>query len=365
MKRLTIFLITFLIIFMGNSISGQTAASVAPKSSDNAAKITATPLSGYIWDTSEIDKIEINTSEDPTNVVFTFDDFQLWATVKGAYGDVLGEFYLPDADVVTLSGTGDFVIELHSKGGSGSWSIEVLNQTDYDLLYNFDWDELANLFDEIVAEPLSGYLADKYEIDRMEVDTLVDSTNLVFSWDDTMNLFAKIYGEEDNLLATYDLSEGNVVELIGTGLFTLHIYTTEGYGDWSCEALNKEDYDSKYSNDDVDYNDAKEFVNSFLKLMVAGSDDDLMLFLAPSYFSDNYISTSDYEVNKYYPVDFIIDSYDSGTGIVKVRIWGEDKGWIHGLDFKVIVEDGDYYLYPSSHSDSYVDPWHNSSTYLD
>ncbi len=328
--------------------------------------IKADPSSGYIGDTYEIDTVSLYTEEDPTYVVFTFDDFQIWAKVKGSGGTVLGEFYLPEADIITLSGTGFFNIELYSKSGSGDWSCKVMNETDYNILYNWDWDELSDLLDDIIAEPLSGYLENNHEINRISVDTIVAPTHMVFTWDDTMTLFAKIYNDSVELLATYDMSEGDVISLNDTGVYSVNVYTEAGYGNWSVEVMNDEDYNATYEGtSDVSYDSAKDIVNSFLDDMINNSDESLMDYISPSYISNNYLSVSDYEVNKYYPVDYIIISYDSDTGIVKSRIWGEDKGWIHGLDFKVVWENGRYYLYPSSHSDSYIDPWYKAETYLE
>ncbi|MFC1887862.1 hypothetical protein ACFLYK_03535 [Candidatus Cloacimonadota bacterium] len=370
MKKISlIFLITILVLF-NSFLFAQKAASPVSKSSkteDNSYKtITAEPGNGYIGDIYEIDTIKIYTEDDPTYVVFTFDEFQLWAKVRGSSGAVLGEFYLPDGDVITLSGTGDFIIELYSKSGSGDWKCEAMNQTDYDILYNWDWDELADLLVEIIAEPMSGYLADKYEIDRISVDTIVSPAHVVFSWDTTMNPFVKIYNEAEELLATYDLNDGEVISLNDTGLYTLHIYADDGYGDWSIEVFNDEDFKSNESESyDLNFDDAKDFVNSFLKDMIAENEDKLMNYISPDYISNNYLTVSDYQVNKYYPVDYFIDSYNSDTGMVRARIWGEDKGWIHGLDFKVVWEDGRYYLQPGTHSDSYIDPWYRVDPNID
>jgi len=365
MKFRTYIILFLILVLTGSVLSAQTAAPAKTKGTESA-KIVASPLSGYIWDTSEVDKINIYTEEDPTNVVFTFDDFQLWATVKDGSGNALGEFYLPDGDVITLSGTGDFIIEVYSKGGSGNWECVALNDVDYELLYEFDWDELTDLLgDLIIAEPLSGSLADKYELDRIDVDTMADPTYVVFDWDSNLDLYAKIYGESEELLATYELSQGNVVTLIGSGIFTIHVYTTSGSGEWSCEALSETDYNSKYEENDVSYKDEKDFVRKFINDMIDDSEEKMMNYISPDYIRDNYITLSDYEVNAYYPVDFIIDSYNADTGIVKAKIWGEDKGWIHGLDFKVVIENDKFYLYPGSHSDAYIDPWYKVNAYLE
>lgn len=367
MKKITIiFLVTLMVLFQG-VLFAQKASTAVPKKSDEAKSkiITVDPAEGFIADTYEIDKINLYTEEDPTYVVFTFDDFQLWTTVKGSSGNVLGEFYLPDSDVVTLTGTGNFIIELYSKGGTGSWKCEAMNESDYDILYNWDWDDLADLLEEIIAEPMSGYLEDKYEIDRISVDTIVSPAHIVFSWDPTLNLFTKIYNSSEELLATYDLSNGNVISLNDTGVYDLHVYTDNGYGNWSIETLNDEDYNAKYNGINITFDNAKDFVNSFLNEMISDSDDKLMDYISPAYISNNYLSVSDYQVNKYYPVDYTIDSYNADTGIVKTRIWGEDKGWIHGLDFKVVWENERYYLYPSSHSEDYIDPWYNANTYIE
>jgi hypothetical protein len=58
----------------------------------------------------------------------------------------------------------------------------------------------------------------------------------------------------------------------------------------------------------------------------------------------------------------MIDSFNDGK--VKARIIGDKKGWTHKVEFKVVYESGDYYIYPGEHSDDYIDPWHTLETYV-
>ncbi len=114
------------------------------------------------------------------------------------------------------------------------------------------------------------------------------------------------------------------------------------------------------------YTDPSEMLDDFLQLMVDDADyDDFKPFIAPSYAKSNNININDYKINKYFPEGYCVGKYDLVTGKINSKIWGSDKGWIHELIFKVVSENGKIYFYPSSHSDSYIDPWFEANTYVD
>lgn len=106
-------------------------------------------------------------------------------------------------------------------------------------------------------------------------------------------------------------------------------------------------------------------VSDFIDVWVNDKDNDdkLMTFIAPSYFNENLLNESEYNVNLYYPKDYKIENTDNINNKVTVLIWGENKGWIHRLVFKLVEEDGSWYLWPSQFTDSkYIYPWESVET---
>jgi len=112
--------------------------------------------------------------------------------------------------------------------------------------------------------------------------------------------------------------------------------------------------------------DEKEFVGTFLTLMMNSFDNDeeMIAYLSPEYLHENGIVLGQYHVNSYSPVGFSIEDYDAKTGIVRTNIWGEDKSWVHEVIFKLVKEDGRLFLLPGRHSESFVDPWFEVHSYI-
>lgn len=124
-------------------------------------------------------------------------------------------------------------------------------------------------------------------------------------------------------------------------------------------------WNSMIANVDSEEDDPqKALVDEFLKLMCEDKHDGyaLMKYISPEYIDDNDLDEDDYQVNTYYPKDYSIEN--SKNGNVVTKIWGKNKSWIHKLTFKVVKENGKYYLYPGSHSDSYIDPWYKITTFV-
>jgi len=111
-------------------------------------------------------------------------------------------------------------------------------------------------------------------------------------------------------------------------------------------------------------NKETEFVESFIKLMISEDavNKELMNYISPSYIKENNLDVSKYEVNTYSPKGFSIESQDKD--IVTTKIWGKDRGWTHILKFKLVKENGKLYLFPSKHSEKYIHPWFEVSTYI-
>ncbi len=111
-------------------------------------------------------------------------------------------------------------------------------------------------------------------------------------------------------------------------------------------------------------NKETKFVKSFIELMMSDNKDgdELKNYISPTYLKENNLDVSKYEVNSYSPKGYNIESYDKD--IVKVKIWGKDRGWTHILKFKIVKEKGKLYLLPSKHSERYIHPWFEANTYI-
>ena len=110
---------------------------------------------------------------------------------------------------------------------------------------------------------------------------------------------------------------------------------------------------------------AKKLVSKFLREMIAHKDNNgLKKYISPAYIKENNLDISKYDINTYYPVDFSIERYKKDSSIVYAKIWGKDRGWVHKLGFKVVMEDKKLYLYPGQYSDSFIHPWYNVESYI-
>ncbi len=365
-RNILLLLISFLFL-IGNAWSVKATAATPSKpddltETDSNSGIIFSPRSGYFEGTIGFDKININTDQDPTHVIFFWDD-TLYPSVRiyGESHNYLNEFELGDIDTITLSGKGEFTLEIYARNGYGNWSCDAMDEFDYQLVY-------GDCLQDIIAAPLSGYLENSSEVDKIKVDSIVDTVHAVFEWDSGMELWVEILSENDESLGEFNLDDGNVIDLTGTGIFILQLTARSGYGNWNCEVLNDEDYNSLYGN--VSFNaieinnsvyetDEKSFISNFLKDMVAYDTEKLKSYISPDYLSLNNLNINEYSINTYSPANFAIDGFNDYTSIIDCRIWGENQDWMHALEFKIVEENGKYYIYPSETSGEYIHPWHS------
>lgn len=111
----------------------------------------------------------------------------------------------------------------------------------------------------------------------------------------------------------------------------------------------------------------KQMIDNILQIMVDqnSASSALKKYIAPSYYSTYSLSYDSYLIDNYSPVGYLIQSYSSLSGLVVAQIWGQDKGWVHELTFKIVKESGSLYVYPEKHSDSYIKPWYSVRAYIE
>jgi hypothetical protein len=82
---------------------------------------------------------------------------------------------------------------------------------------------------------VSGFITDNTEEDEFAV--LADSSlvEVDFDFPAGAQFWVTVYGRNHNELGEFDLSEGATIELKGTGLFFLEVFSKSGSGTWSAE----------------------------------------------------------------------------------------------------------------------------------
>ena len=107
----------------------------------------------------------------------------------------------------------------------------------------------------------------------------------------------------------------------------------------------------------------KQFVSVFLSYMNHGQvskQNEMKACISPAYIKEQGINIASFKINNYSIWGYSIEYYAADEGMVVAKIWGENKNWIHQLDFKVVKESGKLYLMPSQHKDMYIDPWYRA-----
>lgn len=108
----------------------------------------------------------------------------------------------------------------------------------------------------------------------------------------------------------------------------------------------------------------KKFIGTLLEYMKAGPDyAGLMNCVSPAYIEKNKINKADYKVDNYSLYGYSFEKY-SRDGMVTVKIWGENRGWVHKLSFKLSKEKGKFYVVPSKFENNYITPWWERETYI-
>jgi hypothetical protein len=118
MKKIIIIILLLLISFIGNTY------------------IDADISSGYLGSTTESNEIAIKTNENPIYAIFTWDeDVDLWVRIIGQSRKELADMRMKDHNIVKLTGTGKFTLEVYSKKGTGVWFAKYMNELEYHKKY--------------------------------------------------------------------------------------------------------------------------------------------------------------------------------------------------------------------------------------
>jgi hypothetical protein len=90
----------------------------------------------------------------------------------------------------------------------------------------------------IDAEPIMGQIRSEPQVDKIAVDTDETPIYAVFYWDEEMQLWVRVVGQTGNQLGEFNLSDGDMITLKGSGKFTLEVFSKSGVGNWEVEFSN-------------------------------------------------------------------------------------------------------------------------------
>jgi hypothetical protein len=110
----------------------------------------------------------------------------------------------------------------------------------------------------------------------------------------------------------------------------------------------------------------KKFVGSFLSYMDQGTGPnylEMMKCISPAYIQSQGINKWDFKVDNIAIAGYSIERYDP-KGLVKAKIWGTDRAWVHELTFQLRKEKGKIYLVPSASKDGYITPWSEKKDFI-
>ena len=91
----------------------------------------------------------------------------------------------------------------------------------------------AFAFATIDLEKVRGYLPNTDMEESFTVDCSEDSQSFEFTWPDYSDFWVRVLGMHGDNLGDFQLSEGGIIELTGSGRFTLVVYSKDGRGAWS------------------------------------------------------------------------------------------------------------------------------------
>lgn len=100
----------------------------------------------------------------------------------------------------------------------------------------------AGLISFIDVSLKEGSINSVEDIVKIEVKTNESPVYGIFSRDDGLALYARIYGNKKKLSDNIDLSEQKVIELKGKGKFLIELYALKGKGNWKCNFVSEKEF---------------------------------------------------------------------------------------------------------------------------
>ncbi|MBN1882791.1 MAG: hypothetical protein JW885_11500 [Deltaproteobacteria bacterium] len=216
-------------------------------------------LSG-VWDTKEV---IFEAELDNMSILFETPDVgtEFWVKIAGDHGKtLLGDFDLSESKIINLDEKGVYLITIYSRSGSGSYRAFYFGGEDLDRMARITpppetlpteprigpkfppkipgrmehtVPEIAGLPPGSVHE--TGFLNGSGDFKTFIINAHIDYVEVTFTYPaGGVDFWVTILGEDGKSeLGDFDLDNGEIIQLIGGGVFYVKIYSKEGAGEWS------------------------------------------------------------------------------------------------------------------------------------
>jgi hypothetical protein len=216
-------------------------------------------LSGE-WDTREV---IFEAELDNMSILFETPEAgaEFWVKIAGDHGrTLLGDFNLAESKIINLDEKGVYLITLYSRSGSGSYRAFYFGGEDLDRMAlgtpppetlpeeprigpkfppkpsgrtEPTLPDTGGLPPESAHE--TGFLEGSGDFTTFIVNAHVDYVEVSFTYPAGMvDFWVTVLGEDGTSeLGNFDLDEGEIIQLVGGGVFYVKIYSREGAGEWS------------------------------------------------------------------------------------------------------------------------------------
>jgi len=213
-----------------------------------------------MWDTKEV---MFEAELDNMSILFETPgiDEEFWVKIAGDHGKtLLGDFDLSESKIINLDEKGVYLITIYSRSGSGSYRAFYFGGEDLERMAlgtpppetepaeprigpKFP-PRIPGKTEPTVPETPGlppgtflevGFLEGSGDFKTFIVNAHVDYVEITFTYPTgRADFWVAVLGEDGtSKLGDFDLDNGEIIQLIGGGVFYVKIYSKEGAGEWS------------------------------------------------------------------------------------------------------------------------------------
>lgn len=168
-------------------------------------------------------------TQSQVDVVFDYPygSVDFWVKVVGEDGyTVLGDFDLDNGEIIQLLGGGTFYLTIYSRMGAGYWS-GTYELAGGGMGMGGNCNSSGN--------SAWGYLNGPGDYCDWSIYAQTDYIEVVFDYPvGSVDFWVEVVGEDGyTVLGDFDLDNGEIIQLMGGGMFYLTVYSNYGAGNWS------------------------------------------------------------------------------------------------------------------------------------
>ncbi len=210
---------------------------------------------GELFGTWDHKEFEFEAEADGVKVLFEHpeNDVDFWVKISGEGGKkLLGDFDLKQWKIINLHEKGKYLINVYSRGGRGHFRAfyfggeptermaiearppdEVESPKFPEETPPIELPDIAKLPPGVSME--KGYLSETGSFKTFIVNAEIDYVEVTFTYPiGKVDFWVKVLSEDGrSTLIDVDLDDGNIIQLMGGGIFYVKIYSKDGVGEWS------------------------------------------------------------------------------------------------------------------------------------